>query len=484
MDIQYELKYLELEESGWWFRARRDILFRLLPRQKRDLKILDVGCSGGAFLKALIERGYTNIWGIDISPRGIERARSLGIKNVEVRDAADTGFPDESFDIVIASDTLEHIKEESKALREWYRIVRSGGQLFVFVPAHQFLWSGHDMVNHHIKRYSKKELQGAVAAAGFQVMRARYWNFLLFFPAFFVRFLPTRKSKKDQLDQYPAFIDKIVYMLIVLENILIQWGIPFPIGVSLFCAGRKKVYRDSHMGETKSARYEYGVYRPGSYDDSIWQIEKNILKKELKRLRQAHSRIEYLDFACGSGRVLAYLENEVEKAIGIDISPSMLDIAKIKAPRAELFEADITKNDILRGKSFDLITAFRFYLNAEPPLRDAASALLKEKLRTEESLFIFNVHGNTMSARFFTHMWLRWRGRTLNMATSWAVRKFLRCHGFMLVRWYGVGVLPKICYRIIPSRVALFLDHLFIFVPLSRYIAQDLIFVCKKGSNI
>lgn len=484
MDIQYELKYLELEESGWWFRARRDIILRLLPRHKQNFKILDIGCSGGALLKVLIDKGYTDVWGVDISHRSIERAQSLGIKNVVVRDAVETGFSNESFDIVIASDTLEHIKKEKEALREWYRILRSGGQLFVFVPAHQFLWSEHDVVNHHVKRYSKKELRSAIAMAGFQIMRAGYWDFLLFFPAFLVRFLPTRKSKKDQLDKYSPFINWIVYRLIVLENILIQWGIPLPAGVSLFCIGRKKVYGYSHIGDTKSSRYEHKIYRAGSYDDSIWQIEKKILRKELAYLKMRYKQIEYLDFACGSGRVLAYLENDVEKATGVDISLSMLEIARIKAQKADLLEADITKKDVLRARSFDLITAFRFYLNAESPLRDAAFTLLKEKLRTGGSLFIFNVHGNAMSFRVFTKLWMRWNGRKLNTSTYWEVKNFLRSHGLTLVRWYGVGVLPKICYRVIPSRITLFLDRLFTFMPLSRYIAQDLIFVCKRRSDI
>ncbi|MEJ7662138.1 MAG: methyltransferase domain-containing protein [Hymenobacter sp.] len=133
-------------------------------------------------MQRLRAQGYADVTGIDVSAPAIELAQARGVPHVAVMDGANLEFADARFDLVIASDVLEHIEEEGRALREWTRVLRPGGQLLVFVPAHAYLWSEHDVVNHHFRRYSRAGLLAAMRGAGLRPQRSSFWNTALFFP--------------------------------------------------------------------------------------------------------------------------------------------------------------------------------------------------------------------------------------------------------------------------------------------------------------
>jgi predicted TPR repeat methyltransferase len=130
-------------------------------------------------------------------------------------------------------------------------------------------------------------------------------------------------------------------------------------------------YRDSHKHTGKGAEYEVH-YQTQAWDRFLWSREQKILLNILDKYF-ANRDIHLLDFACGTGRVTNLLENRVATSTGVDVSESMLTIAREKLKRTEIIQADITREkNILKPKKFNLITAFRFFLNAEPELRLAA----------------------------------------------------------------------------------------------------------------
>ena len=129
MKKSYESKYHNLEMVYWWFEGRRDIIFKLLHLENKNSKILEVGCSGGPLLNYLKQKNFNNLYGMDISLDAVNLCKKRGIKNVLVGDGSKTGFKDNSFDIIIASDILEHIKNDSLALLEWNRILKNKGKL-------------------------------------------------------------------------------------------------------------------------------------------------------------------------------------------------------------------------------------------------------------------------------------------------------------------------------------------------------------------
>src|SRR3990172_8023603 len=122
MDRDYVSKYHLLEESYWWFSGRRDIIYRLIKSYKKDSEILEIGCSGGPLIEFLRKRGFKNLRGIDIDSEAIEICRQKGIDKVCLADGIETGFEDKVFDIIIASDVLEHIEREYEAVSEWHRL--------------------------------------------------------------------------------------------------------------------------------------------------------------------------------------------------------------------------------------------------------------------------------------------------------------------------------------------------------------------------
>ncbi len=243
MDQTFESTYQQLEAQHWWFEGRRNMIAQLLKTVNKDAYILDVGCSGGALLQVLQEKEFKNIYGIDMSQKAVDVCLKKGFKNVYALKAEKTHFKDKEFDIVIASDVLEHIEDPKQALLEWYRILKSGGQLIVFVPAFQFLWSKHDEINHHFKRYSRSDLLNILGAMNFRIKRSSYWNFVLFFPISVVRLMEGKsfrneKAKSGQLFKANAVMNNLLFTLLKCENQALQF-LNFPWGVSVFAVAAK-----------------------------------------------------------------------------------------------------------------------------------------------------------------------------------------------------------------------------------------------------
>jgi len=245
MERAFESKYHSLEERYWWFVARRDMIAKLLSEEDRHARILEIGCSGGALIKSLREQGCTGIIGIDISERAIDVCRQRGLNNVRVMDAAVLDFADETFDIVIASDILEHMEDDGAALEEWKRVLRRGGRLIAFVPAFHFLWSRHDEVNHHFRRYSRSQLKDVLLSAGFTLKRVSFWNCIFFFPAAIVRigqrvFGRQGSESSDQLHDLNPAVNGLLASIVKSENRIIE-AANLPFGVSLFADATKQL---------------------------------------------------------------------------------------------------------------------------------------------------------------------------------------------------------------------------------------------------
>jgi SAM-dependent methyltransferase len=239
----YEKKYHEIETDHFWFRARREFIIKLLAGTNKEAKILDIGCSSGILLKELESNSFNAqyLYGLDISPEAIRNCKNNGIENAYVMDGHTPSFGHQ-FDIIIASDNLEHLKDDHLALKNWYEALKPGGKLYVFVPAYMFLWSHHDVANMHYRRYTKKELSQKLSDVGFQIERKSYWNVSLFLPLYFKRKLSSFMKYKDEkihgdIDDIPK-INKTLLALLRAENHFIK-RINVPMGVSVFCVASK-----------------------------------------------------------------------------------------------------------------------------------------------------------------------------------------------------------------------------------------------------
>jgi len=237
MDQVYEEKYHQLETQNWWFLSRRARICSLLKNAPRSAAILDIGCSSGQLLRDLQNMGFTNLTGIDVSETGVQRAKENGF-NCMVMDGQEPAFDANSFDIVISSDSLEHMEHDQNAINHWNQLLRPNGIAVIFVPAFMSLWSGHDVVNHHYRRYTVKELKERATKANFQVKQSGYWNFVLFFPIYALRKIKNLFSQedsmpKDDLQNQGALLNATLQTILKIENSLAT-VVRFPVGVSAY----------------------------------------------------------------------------------------------------------------------------------------------------------------------------------------------------------------------------------------------------------
>jgi len=249
MQKQFEDRYHLAESDHWWFVTRRQVLRNLVlaANPDRDSAILEIGCSAGLFMEQLAEDGYSHIKGIDISSDAIGRCRKDGL-DAEVMDAQKLCFADASFDLITASDVLEHLADENTALAEWKRVLKPGGLLIIFVPAFMFLWSAHDVANNHYRRYRREPLLKAMREKGFVIERSSYWNSCLFAPIAVIRRAKRLLSKGTPLrngtvgDLFVPFrpLNFALRTVLQLENQVFSWGVNWPLGVSTMAIGRKE----------------------------------------------------------------------------------------------------------------------------------------------------------------------------------------------------------------------------------------------------
>lgn len=172
----------------------------------------------------------------------IDLANQKGLKNLVAASAEDVPFEDNTFNLVTLMDVLEHLPDESKALNEAYRVLIKEGHLLITVPALDVLWSNHDVINNHFRRYDKKGLVDIVKQAGFKVEKTTFF-FSTLFPLYLLRSLLERNGflNKDNLDYLSlpnSIVNRLIFMILSLEAQVIRY-LSLPFGSSLIVLARK-----------------------------------------------------------------------------------------------------------------------------------------------------------------------------------------------------------------------------------------------------
>ena len=225
---------LALDERHWWYRGRRRMLRALLDCVELPdaARVLDAGCGSGRTLDDLAAYGVAQ--GTELNPAGLRAARERGHDVREGRVEA-IPFENASFDLVTCLDVIEHTDDDVAALRELRRVTRAGGHLVVSVPAHPWLWSRHDEVNGHRRRYTRRSLHRAAEAAGWRVERQTGFNVAYLAPAAVVRLLTRRQEPetRSELELTPAVLDRVLELPLRLEAALVRRGASLPTGLSL-----------------------------------------------------------------------------------------------------------------------------------------------------------------------------------------------------------------------------------------------------------
>ncbi len=238
MERSYSAAYPDLYRRHWWWRAREDFLIEVVRahlKPSRRAAILDVGCGAGLFFERLQELG--EVQGVES-----DSAMRTGREEVDRRihwGTLESYDPGRRYEIVLFLDVLEHDQEPARLLRSARRLLADDGVVIATVPAFQALWTKHDDVNEHVRRYAKGDFIRVAEAAGLTTRSARYFFHWIFFAKLLVRASEAIRGRGavSSVPKVPgSLLNRTLYHLSRVEHLL-GLGRLLPFGGSLLYVG-------------------------------------------------------------------------------------------------------------------------------------------------------------------------------------------------------------------------------------------------------
>jgi len=234
-------KTAAIEKTHWWFIGRRFIIELILNELflPKNADILEMGCGTGGNLALLAKFG--KIYGVELDDTAREYARKLGIGTILPGSLPDEiPFTGQLFDLIVLTDVLEHVGEDQVALERLYPRLKLGGDILITVPAFPALWSRHDDLHHHKRRYTMERLRTILINAHYNIIKASYINCIMFPAIAGVRLMQRflRMADADDLKVYSPLINRMLAGLFAGEGHLLKF-VSLPFGLSLLCVGRK-----------------------------------------------------------------------------------------------------------------------------------------------------------------------------------------------------------------------------------------------------
>ena len=247
MDKNYYLEYYQLEREHWWFKARLELLkdqVAAIAKNNNNLSILNIGVATGA--TSIMLQQFGKVKSIEYDKLCFEFVKETLQIDIEQGTILDLQFGDNSYDLVCAFDVIEHVQDDVKAVSEMQRVCKPNGSILLAVPALMVLWSKHDEVNHHFKRYTVAELKKLLSTNG-NIVYVSYFNSILFpfilafriignwFPALFKR----EGSGSDFSLMKNRFLNMFFYHIMRSESFFLNRNIKLPFGVSAIISWKK-----------------------------------------------------------------------------------------------------------------------------------------------------------------------------------------------------------------------------------------------------
>ena len=242
MDVQTYAVEAEVEAGHWWFVVRRRLLAGLIKRQQIPLTapVLDIGSSTGTNLRLLRDMGFPNRRGLDVSEDAIRWCAQKGLGSVEKGSICALPFQDGTFQLVLATDVIEHVDDDLQAIKEIRRVLAPGGIAIISVPAFQSLWGLQDDVAQHKRRYRKGSLLQLVRQGGLACREQFYFNYLLFVPIWMARqLIRLFRIKLDSENQVNGPILNRVLTWIFMLDIATTRLVRPPFGVSIMVVAER-----------------------------------------------------------------------------------------------------------------------------------------------------------------------------------------------------------------------------------------------------
>jgi SAM-dependent methyltransferase len=239
VEPEYSGKYRELYAKHWWWRAREEAIvstLRYIRPPGGFGHILDVGCGDGLLFDRLLEFGEPEGVEPDVNMLGPFSSRK---SMIYVCPFDDSFQPVRQYGLVLMLDVLEHLSDAVTAVAKVKSLLRPGGAFLATVPAFQLLWTNHDVINHHVRRYTRKTLVDVIEAGGMLVSDERYWFNWLFLPKLMARAIESViRTEPSPPEIPPDWVNRFLYILSRTENRALR-RLRVPFGSSVMVLAHK-----------------------------------------------------------------------------------------------------------------------------------------------------------------------------------------------------------------------------------------------------
>ncbi len=233
-----EIEKLNNLESNWWFKAKDNLILSMVKKLPCSGPVLDVGCCSGRLLKKLsVFFCSDSLHGVDPSSLAVRIAgEEMGI-DIKQGNIENLEYEPSSFELVITSDVLEHTEDDKGAYEELLRVLKPNGRLIITVPAHQWLWSSHDEILDHKRRYSMSTLKALLNRDNTVIEKIGYYYGLLF-PVFMIsRLLDwfNKAGAESKHEFLPGLVNNLLNKLTEFELKYLK----LPFGSTIYTQIRK-----------------------------------------------------------------------------------------------------------------------------------------------------------------------------------------------------------------------------------------------------
>ncbi len=236
------------EDQFWWYQGMRKIMFGVLDpiaRKRKFRRVLEAGSGTGHFALALQQRYGWPMYPIDLGWEGIEYGKSLGVERQAQADIQALPFADASFDALLSMDVIVHLPlgEEAKPMREFARVLQSGGLAVIRVSALDALRSRHSEFAMERQRFTKARLLQLADECGFRTLRVTYANSLLL-PVAFAKFRiwepMTNAPAASGVEPVSPVMNRLLSLPLGLESLWLGAGGSFPLGQSIILIAERR----------------------------------------------------------------------------------------------------------------------------------------------------------------------------------------------------------------------------------------------------
>jgi len=229
----------EIQRDHWWFAARREIIAAQIERLglPPSAEVLEVGCGTGGNLEMLSRFGHLRAIEPDEDSRAYAGRNGIEIQGGLLPD----GLPsfETAFDLIAAFDVIEHVDDDAGSVAALAGLLKPGGSFIATVPANAWMWSRHDELHHHKRRYALAPFRQIFADAGLKVEKATYFNSLLFPLIAAVRAAHKAMGREADDDAMPSpAVNAVLRRIFGAEKAILAHA-DLPFGVSILLTARR-----------------------------------------------------------------------------------------------------------------------------------------------------------------------------------------------------------------------------------------------------